>query len=117
MSWGSPPRLLESLVAILRRRYLALRTSHPLSLCLRTNSTPRRSAMDPKHLELVELREKAMSARSKASRARRLAARTPHYAAPFEGVASSLETKAAQAEEQAHNIEGTLESGLPRGPG
>src|SRR5215469_14993623 len=70
----------------------------------------RRAAMYRRHLELVELRERVMSARTRASRARRLAARTPHCAAPFEGVASSLETKATEAEEQARSIEGRLGS-------
>src|SRR5262245_32968618 len=107
---GSPPRLLEALVAISGRHYQALHASHPLSLCPKTNSAERRLAMYAKQLELVELREKAMSARARASRARRLAARTPHSAAPFEGVASSLETKAMEAEEQARSIEGHLGS-------
>ena len=57
-------------------------------------------AMYGRHLEVVELREKAFAARERAEKARRLAARTSHKPASFDHYAAELDARAVTLEQR-----------------
>ena len=69
-----------------------------------------KSATYLKHLEVVELREKAFTAREKAARARLLASRTPDQSTLFEQEAAKLEARAAELECRMEGIAAELET-------
>ena len=57
-----------------------------------------------RHLEVVELREKAFAARERAEKARRLAARTFHKPASFDRYAVELDARAMTREQRIEQL-------------
>jgi hypothetical protein len=66
--------------------------------------------MYPKHLEVVELREKAFAARERAARARLISSRTVHQLTLFEQGAVKLEARAAELERRMERVAAELET-------
>ena len=69
------------------------------------NSQVIKGIMYRKHLDVVELREKAFTARQKAVRARLLAARAADKPAVFEEEAANLEAKAVELQRRMEQLE------------
>jgi hypothetical protein len=68
-----------------------------------------KSIMYRKHLDVVELREKAFTARQKAARARLLAAQAAGQPAVFEEAAANLEAKAVELQRRMEQLEAELD--------
>jgi hypothetical protein len=62
-----------------------------------------------KHLDVVELREKAFIARQKAARARLLAARATGRPVVFEEAAANLEAKAVELQRRMEQLKAELD--------
>lgn len=65
-------------------------------------------AMHHKHLDLIEVREKAFAAREKAARARRVASQSADPV-PFEEHAVELENRAAELERRRERLDAELQ--------
>ena len=80
-------------------RFLALHLPH-----ISTTSHVTKHAMYGRHLEVIELREKAFAARERAEKARRLAARTFHKPASFDHYAAELDARAMTLEQRIEQL-------------